>query len=200
MRRLGAIEFSPTIWVAVAALALGFVLGRGLPLTETTAATQSQATPAVACLPSPAASPVALATPAVTGESLSYGDGWTIEVTDATKLPAIRDYAAEGVFVAVALRITNDTASGRFFPFDQLILLDEQERPFIVNGFITNQYANSAGIHHTFPPSLPTGTAVVFDVREDVGDSFVLQSTADPTFRVRIDLALRGTAEGVAGH
>lgn len=199
MVRLATRGISPTIWVAVIALVLGFALGRGWPLTGTTTATQSQATPSVACLPSPAASPAALASPVAVGQPLPYGDGWTVEVTGATKLTTIEEHVPEGIFVAVALTITNDTATtGRFFPFEELVLLDDRDRPFVVDGFFTNQYINSAGVHHGFNPSLPTDTAFVFDVREDVGDAFIVQSTADPSFRVRLDLALRGQVEEAA--
>jgi hypothetical protein len=41
-------------------------------------------------------------------------------------------------------------------------------------------------------PSLPTQINVLFAVTPDAGDRFVLESTADPTFRIQLELAARG--------
>ena len=42
------------------------------------------------------------------------------------------------------------------------------------------------------PPSLPTNGFVIFDVATDAVGPFILESTADPAFRVVIEVQLRG--------
>jgi hypothetical protein len=42
------------------------------------------------------------------------------------------------------------------------------------------------------PPSIPTDTAIVYDVTTDVSASFILESRKDPTFRVQLQVVLRG--------
>jgi hypothetical protein len=186
---------APMFAVTIIALVVGFAVGRGWSLVDATMAKQNQATPTVECLPSSESSPMALASPIAVGRPVTYVDDWTVTVTGATKLQSSDVYVPEGVLVAVSLIVTNDTATGRFFPFEELTLLDSEGRPYVADGFFTNAYPNSKGVHHTFNPSLPIDTAVVFDVREDAGDTFILQSTADPSFRVQVDLALRGESE-----
>lgn len=194
MRQLTALTTSRILWVAIAALMIGFAAGRGWTVPGTTAALLNQATPTAECVPSNTASPEVLASPIAAGQPTRYGEDWTVQVQSATTATAIRDVLPEGLFVVINLTITNNTAEGRTFPFDELILRDDENRPFVADAFPTNLLDASRGFHSNFPPSLPIDTAVVFDVAADVGTTFILDSTADPTFRVQVSTELRGTA------
>ncbi|MBA2278176.1 MAG: hypothetical protein H0W06_10480 [Chloroflexia bacterium] len=195
MERWTATNISPMFWVALVALLLGVAIGRGWPGDAATASSHLQASPEAVCLPSPAASPVPLASPVAAGQPVAYGDGWTVAATSVTTMPNIKDNQPQGVFAAVFLTITNNMATARYFPYEDLVLFDDQGRPFLSASFITNQFDGSRGIHYGFPPSLPTDTAIVFDVATDVGTNFVLASSSDPTFRLQVNMELRGVVD-----
>jgi hypothetical protein len=51
---------------------------------------------------------------------------------------------------------------------------------------------NAAGWFAIVPPSTPTDGIVIFDIQVDAHGPFVLESTADPTFRVEVKEEIRG--------
>jgi hypothetical protein len=105
-------------------------------------------------------------------------------------MPNFSDLTPEGIYAKVNLTITNNTGNSRSFPYEELVLRDGQGRSFISPNEIKTR--NEAGWFSPFPPSLPTDGFVIFDIATDAVGPFILESTADPTFRVQIELEQRG--------
>jgi hypothetical protein len=145
--------------------------------------------------PTPTPSPTATPTPvppAAMDEPLPYPENWTIAVTGIASATNIGDNIPDGIFMIVSLTVTNNEATERFFPYGDFVLVDDQGRPFVEDVFLASRVPIDQPINFQFPPSLPLDTAIVFDVATDVGTSFILESTADPTFRVKADIEMRG--------
>jgi hypothetical protein len=206
-----------TLWVTLIALFVGFAAGRvwtptgtgattsaGTPIAGATATRDAElqeleqlrtqvAQPATPCAqtPTPAATPTP-APPAAQGQPLPYVENWTVKVTGASTATNVAESFPKGVYVLVNLTITNNEAEKRFFKYEDLRLLDDHGRVFISDQYVSTRVRIDQRINFQFDPSIPTDTAVVFDVATDVGQSFILESTADPTFREQVNLEMRG--------
>lgn len=115
-------------------------------------------------------------------------------VTSVVKTATVSGYnqsaTAQGIYIQVNLLITNNARDRRMFPFGELILVDARGRvfePALMESIMVGRHWSL-----TFPPSIPTESAIVFDVLPDAGDTFILESRKDPAFRVRLDVQLRG--------
>jgi Domain of unknown function (DUF4352) len=150
--------------------------------------------PTTTVLPSPTPTPTPVP-PAAMNQPLPYrGDTWTVTVTGVTKTATVTGYnqsaTAKGIYVLVNLTATNNGTTGQRFPFQDFILVDDRGRVFELA--TTESIMVSGNWSRLFPPSLQTDTALVFDVMPDAGDGFVLESRADPMFRVQADIIARG--------
>ena len=105
-------------------------------------------------------------------------------------MPTFDQFTAEGIYAQVHVEIVNNTAVQRAFPFEELVLRDEQGRVFAPDSQVPT--VNQAGWFSPFPPSLPTPGFVVFDIATDAEGPFILESTTDPTFRVLVETEVRG--------
>ena len=229
MHRIKQVLTGPTIWVALAALFVGFLAGQtrlGGPASaqyETPSPADATATreaeveelerlraqvsgspvPAV-CTPAPTATttptpaPTATPTPVppvAAGEPVPYADDWMVTVTGLGLQPTIRTQTATGVFAAVELTIVNEGTAQRPFPLDEFVLVDSAGRTFTPSVAASVDAALAAGVggwNALVAPGIPTDAVVVFDVAEDAGEAFILQSTEDPTFRVEVSRARSG--------
>jgi hypothetical protein len=141
----------------------------------------------------PGATGAATATPVppvAAGAPMPYGDDWTVTVVDISMMPTVRDVKAPGQFAKVSIIAVNNTSDDERFPYDTLLLRDATGRVFR-----TSQSANGQDIanwYARFPPSVAQGGYVYFDVAIDAKGPFILESTTDPTFRVLIDVEVRG--------
>jgi hypothetical protein len=206
-----------TLWAIVVALAIGFVAGRmwtpsgigattatGSPVPDATATREAEllelerlqtqvAEQATACAPTP--TPAATATPVpptAQGVPVNYVGNWTITVTSAATALNVGDQFPEGIYILVNMTITNNESTERFFDYGDFRLVDSQGRVFVEDVFVASRVNIDNPINFQFDPNLPTDTVAVFDVAEDVGTEFILESTADPTFRVQVSLEMRG--------
>ena len=197
MRHLMPTVGSVPVWLALAAALSGFAVGRAGP-GEAAVAAQSLpvASPVAECVPpGPTAVPLPTPTPtpvppAAMNAPLPYPGGWEIAVKDATTATAVETETPTGVFVRVVLAVTNTGTGARYFPITDFVLSDGQNRVFSLAVGATGYAVAGSGLGR--PPGGPTDMVVVFDVPTDAAQPFVLESTADPTFRVRVALAVRG--------
>jgi hypothetical protein len=201
MRRAMALLGSVPIWVAVAAALVGFLAGRMAPSGTVDAApplaSPAAGTPAPECIlpsptpePSPTPSPTPVP-PAAMNQPLPYAGGWTIAVKDATNAPRIEEETATGVFVRITLAITNTSGARQAFPYSDFVLRDGQGRVYEL-ALAATGWANP-GQRFSRPPGGPTDLVLVYDVPAAVPTGeLVLESTVDPTFRVRLAAAQRG--------
>ena len=145
------------------------------------------------CRPVGVATPDAtpsLVPPAGMHEPIPYGADWTVTANTVTMRPTFDIFTATGIYAQVSLTITNNTDASQSFPYEDLVLRDEQGRIFIPDMSVRN--LNEAGWYSPFPPNLPTGGFIVFDVATDAKGPFVLESTVDPTFRIRVLVEIPG--------
>jgi hypothetical protein len=128
--------------------------------------------------------------PAPAGQPVTYAGDWTVVVGAATPRPTIETATAKGIFLELALTVTNNSGQARTFPFYDLVLIDAQGRTFVVDPAATTLFDVDWGT--PINPSLPSELHLVFDVAADAGERFVLESKSDPTFRVEVALGGRG--------
>jgi hypothetical protein len=128
--------------------------------------------------------------PAQAGTALAYGDDWTVTITDLSTMPTFGTATAQGIFARVSLTAINNTNEPLRFPYDDLVLRDSIGRSYLP----ALEAKTQLGAHYfdELPPSLPTNGFVIFDVATDAEGPFILESTADPAFRVVIEVQLRG--------
>ena len=148
-------------------------------------------TPAPTATTTPTPAPTATPTPVppvAAGTPVSYGDSWTVTVMGLGLSPNIGRQVATGVFATVELRVRNEGTQTSAFPFDEFVLVDSSGRTFnvSVSGSVEARLRGPAGWGTGFDPGIPADAVVVFDVATDAGESFILQSTEDPTFRVQV--------------
>jgi hypothetical protein len=157
---------------------------------RTQVAVLKHATPTPSPSPTPTATPVP---PKAMNEPLPYVGDWTVSVTSVDKMPTVtgsnQSKTAQGIYVVVRLKATNNGTERRRFPFQDFILVDDNGRVFDPANF---ESILVSGNLQSISPSIPTDTAVVYDVTTDVGNRFVLESRKDPTFRVQVEIVLRG--------
>lgn len=186
----------------------GFALGRSTSGPSASAADQSGATaspqvdqtpacsqPTATQTPAPTETPLPTATPTpvppvAMGQPLAYAGDWTVVVTGFVPAPSA-NVAASGKFVQVNVTVTNNASSGRKFPFEDWSLVDAGGRVFKIADNATSQLYGP-NWYLSIDPSLATDFKIVFDVAADAGPAFILQSSADPTFRVAVQLQALG--------
>ena len=215
------LRFSTMLWLLAVALVGGVMVGRWLGGTPSAAALaqESDATPISAaesaelealrtqvaqtpepavCTPQPtptaaAPTPTPTLVPASpSGAPLSYLQGaWTVTVTGASQVAGSDAVTATGMFLQIGLTVVNNTANPESFPFHDLQLVDAQGRTFVLaSGAMTTLLG--PGWAFRIAPALESEQAAIFDVATDAGSTFTLQSTEDPTFRVAVELVVRG--------
>jgi hypothetical protein len=206
-----------TLGAVLLALTVGFVAGRawspvgtgattsiGTPVSDATATREAElqeleqlrtqvAELATTCAETPTATATPTpAPPTAQGVPVPYGENWTIVVTSASTALHVGDQTPVGTFVLVNLTITNNESTVRFFDYGNFRLVDDQGRVYVDDVSIASHAETDHPINFQFDPNIPTETVDVFDVAVDAGTQFILESTADPTFRVQVSLEMRG--------
>jgi hypothetical protein len=122
---------------------------------------------------------------------VSYDGIWTITVLGITPVPAVSAATPAGKFMQVNLKASHSESSGKILTLTDFILRDSRDRFSIPNG-----EANRAVFGNLWLPIVDPGVtadaAMLFDVAVDTGDAFVLESRADPAFRVAMTVEQRG--------
>nr|MDQ3044206.1 hypothetical protein [Chloroflexota bacterium] len=129
-----AFLFQPVVWIVLAALLSGFLLGR-IGITEPASARTAVASPSASgtpfCEPPPSPTATVEPTPAPTatlvpplaaGEPVPYAGDWTVTVVGISLMPSFSDLTATGRFAKVDLTIVNGGRTGRVFPYGDLVL------------------------------------------------------------------------------
>jgi hypothetical protein len=203
---------SIVVWLLVSALMLGFLVGwiaRAEPVTSA-ATTEADATAtraaelveleqlrtqvaeqATACAddqPTPTPTQVPAGE---MGQEYPYGDGWTVIVIDAVTVPGTEATKPSGAFLQVNMSLTNNGRENKIFPFNELVLIDSQQHSYAISTEASREFV-AQDWDFFVEPSQPTGKSVIFDVAPDAGTSFVLESTKDPAFRVKVEIVQRG--------
>lgn len=144
-------------------------------------------TPTLTPTPEPTATPVP---PAPMGQELTYAGNWTVVVNGFTAAPGGK-VAPGNKLVQVHVTVTNRGAEPRRFLFDDWRLVDAQGRVFLLSVTATSDLYGP-GFVANLPPNLAQELTLVFEVTADAGPGFILESTADPTFRVAVVLQQLG--------
>jgi hypothetical protein len=206
-------------WLLALAVLAGFIAGRAMggssgvgalatepDATATRAAElteiaqwQTRVAQPVVCTPAPSPTPTETPTPVPTptlvppapmGQELAYAGNWTVVVTGFTAAPP--GAAAPGnKLVQVHVRVTNHEAQPRRFRYDDWRLVDSRGRAFLLSITATSELYGP-GFVANLAPSLPQDLTLVFEVTGDAGPGFILESAADPAFRVAVVLQQLG--------
>jgi hypothetical protein len=150
-------------------------------------------TPAATSTPQPTATPLPTATlvpPATAGLPMPYAGDWTVTVDVAALVPTFDVLTADGSYAIVRLALINHTATPRAFPYEELVLRDENGNIYLPDTQVRS--VNAAGWFTIVPPSTPTDGMVIFDIQTGAHGPFVLESSVDPTFRVEVSEEIRG--------
>lgn len=212
-------SLKPAWWLLALAVLAGFIAGRAMgdssgvgalatepDATATRAAElteiaqwQTRVAQPVVCTPAPSPTPTETPTPVPTptlvppaqmGQELAYAGNWTVVVTGFTAAPS--GAAAPGnKLMQVHVRVTNHEAQPRRFRFDDWRLVDARGRTFLLSITATSELYGP-GFVINLDPSLPRTFTLVFEVTGDAGPGFILESAADPTFRVAVVLQQLG--------
>jgi hypothetical protein len=148
------------------------------------------------CTPAPTETPARTPTPtevplAATGVPLPYLGDWTVTVTGVSPAPIFKDTKPAGKFMQVNLTLAHESRDSQFMAVSDFLLIDSQGR------YSTPLSMGSAamvdqGWQYEVAPGVTKNRAIIFDVAADAGDSFILESKADPTFRVAMTVEQRG--------
>jgi hypothetical protein len=124
------------------------------------------------------------------GRAVTYPGDWSVMVTGATLRPTVDDLPGQGPFVQVEVEVINQGSEPRQFPFRDWVLIDAAGRTYRLTADTGASF--ETGWFRPLTPSLPEQLNVLFAVAADAGDRFILESVADPTFRIQLELAARG--------
>jgi hypothetical protein len=144
-------------------------------------------TPVAAAVP-PTATQVPLAS---TGVLLPYLDIWVISILGIAPALAPNDLRPNGKFMQLNLTAAHSASTPQLLALTKFVLMDSGGA-FAVPEISVNQkfFGTGWGLH--IQPGVTENLSVVFDVAADAGDSFILESNADPTFRVGMTIEQRG--------
>lgn len=142
----------------------------------------------------PTQEPTATATivPAIpAGQEVLYNDVFAITVLNIENVGSTGDLAPSGVFLRVNLTFRNLTGSFQAPPHNDWRLVDASGDGYGVDftaslGIVGPYWGSSIGGHET------ATLGVVFDVSTDAGSTFVLESVAEPGFRIELSIVSRG--------
>jgi hypothetical protein len=157
-------------------------------------ALQTQVAQPLACTPAPTSTPSPTATPvppSQTGVPLAYGDIWTITVLGISPAMSPPDAEVTGKLMQVNLTASHSAPTGKLPPLTDFRLVDSNGH-FSVPSTALNQSVFGSGWGLHVSPGVTANLSVVFDVAADAGDSFILESNADPMFRVAMTVEQRG--------
>jgi hypothetical protein len=128
--------------------------------------------------------------PKLAGVPVAYDNAWMVTVTGISLMPRIGTFTASGMYAQVNLSIVNTANSERGFAFTDLVLRDERGRVYTLDLEALDAFAS--GFIAQYPPSIPLDAFMVFDVAADAEGPFILESRTDPTFRVSVEVEVRG--------
>jgi hypothetical protein len=207
-------------WLVVIALVIGLAIGRGSsigpvaraadPTVDATATRtaelaelndlRTKVAQTVVCTPpatsTPTMTPEPTFTPTVVpvvpvGEAIQYGKTFTITVNGITDVGQPDDLQPNGRFLGVYVTMENLTNSPQWPSFDDWRLVDSSGKSYRLDSQATqNVFGKTWGLPVSKNATEERG--VVFDVPVDVGDTFILESDTQPTFRVGLVLESRG--------
>jgi hypothetical protein len=158
---------------------------------------QTQVANPPVCTPAPTETPVpptATATDvplARSGQPLSYLELWTITVLDIAPTPGSDEVQPAGQFMQVNLTIAHGSRQAETLVFTDFILIDSSGR-FATVQVSTNQQLLGPTWGLGLEPGVTEMRSMIFDVAADAGDAFILESNADPGFRVALEIEERG--------
>lgn len=136
--------------------------------------------------PSPTEAPISLM-----GNPVPYAGIWTITVLGITPTPAVTVAPPTGKYMQVNLSASHAQRTSQILRLTDFLLRDSMDR-FSVPSAGTNREIFGNLWMASVDPGVSMNAAIVFDVAADAGDSFILESNADPTFRVAMTVEQRG--------
>lgn len=142
--------------------------------------------------PDPTVTPTpTIAPPVPAGQEMTYGDDWTIVVVNMQPVRAPDGVDATGQLVLIQLQLKNETDGKEIPPFTELRLVGPDGAVGRVHLDASSEIVGPLWIN-AIPAGASEERGVVFDMPGAGGGAYVLESDADPTFRVELELEQRG--------
>jgi len=157
-------------------------------------ALQTQVAQPMVCTPPPTNTPTPTPTqvpPAQTGVPVSYNGDWTITVLGIAPTIAPNDFRPTGKLMQVNLTASHRAATPKFPALNDFRLVDSTGQ-FSVPDLTLSQALYGANWGLAVQVGVTENIAIAFDVAKDAGDNYILESNADPTFRVAMTVEQRG--------
>ena len=148
-------------------------------------------TPASTSTPVPPTATATQVPPASVGIPLAYMNTWTITVQGIVMVPGTDQVRAKGKFMQLAMTLSHSERSTKLVPYLDFVLVDSAGRFSTVDQGINQALFGNNWLFGIGPGEVQD-RSFVFDVAADAGDSFILESKADPTFRVAMTVEQRG--------
>jgi hypothetical protein len=128
---------------------------------------------------------------AQSGAPLPYLDIWTLTVLGIAPTPANDEVRPAGQFMQVNLTVQHSASTAESLSYLDFILTDSAGRFSVIDQAINRAFFGNDWLFGT-APGVTESRAWIFDVATDAGDEFILESNADPTFRVALKIEQRG--------
>jgi hypothetical protein len=129
--------------------------------------------------------------PLETGVPVSYLGIWSITVLGISPFPTTDKVKPNGKFMQVNVTASHSSRNAELLLLTDFILTDANGRFAAVDLSINQSvYGSTWGL--SIAPGVTEMRSIVFDVAADAGDSFILESNADPMFRVAMTVEQRG--------
>lgn len=158
---------------------------------------RTQVANSAVCTPAPTeTAPLAIATPtevplAPTGVPIAYLDIWTLTFLGIAPTPGSDEVHPAGQFMRINLTVAHSSRSAPFLGVSDFILINSKGAISVIN-LTTNRLLLGYEWAARTQPGNTEARALIFDVPVDSGDSFTLESSEDPTFRVALRVEQRG--------
>lgn len=149
------------------------------------------------CVPPPTATavpPTSTATQvplASMGTPVPFYEIWTVTVLGIAPAISPPDLSPAGQFMRVNMTVSHSANTPKLLPITDFVLTDSAGR-FSAVAIATNQAILGGTWALATAPGVVENRSVIFDVAADAGDTFILESPGDPTFRVGIKVELLG--------
>jgi hypothetical protein len=128
---------------------------------------------------------------AQTGVPLPYLDIWTITVLGIAPTPGSPEAQPQGQFMQVNLTVSHSSRKPETLLLPRFVLADGSGR-FSSIDIAVNQKIFGPFWGLSLESGVTENRSMIFDVAADAGSSFILESNADPTFRVALTVEQRG--------
>lgn len=125
------------------------------------------------------------------GVPLPFHGIWTVTILGIAPTISPPDLKPAGQFMQINMTVSHSATTPKSLPITDFLLTDSAGRHSAI-AIATNQSILGGTWALATAPGTTENRSVIFDVAADAGDTFILESPGDPTFRVELKVELLG--------